>query len=402
MIIRRIAPKVAQKKVAAYARVSTLSEEQEESYETQVRYYRNLIDATEGWGFAGIYADQGITGTSAVKRPQFMQMLEDAKAGKIDLILCKSISRFSRNFVEAQKYVHELKAIHVEIRFEKEGISSFNPSSDLVFSLMAAISQEESRSISENVRWSYRRLAEIGIRHLGNHRILGYSEKDGKLVPNDDAWIIRMVFEEYAKGTAPSVILKMLKNNEAKRLRSEKAFTWSSVMLILQNEVYVGDRLLQKTPPRDFLTKKPDPTEAYDSKFIRNDHEGIITRELWDGVQARLEKERQNRENGLHFRKTAHFLYGKVFCAECGEPYRRFTARKSSGELYKTWRCRGRTNGNGCRNGHIDEAALLKAIGDALKLDADQLSEQTTERVERVEVTDGEVRVSLGTEEKSA
>ena len=120
MIVRRIAPKVSHKKVAAYARVSTLSEDQEESYETQVRYYTKLIEATEGWELAKIYADQGITGTSALKRPQFLRMLEDARAGKINLILCKSISRFSRNFVEAQKYVHELKAIHVEIRFEKE------------------------------------------------------------------------------------------------------------------------------------------------------------------------------------------------------------------------------------------------------------------------------------------
>ena len=157
MNIRRIAPKIAQKKVAAYARVSTLSEEQEESYETQVKYYTSMIEATEGWGFVGIYADQGITGTSAAKRPQFLRMLEDAREGKMNLILCKSISRFSRNFAEAEKYVHELKSINVEIRFEKEGISSFDPGSDLIFSLMAAMAQEESRSISENVKWSYRR-----------------------------------------------------------------------------------------------------------------------------------------------------------------------------------------------------------------------------------------------------
>ena len=208
MNIRRIAPKIAQKKVAAYARVSTLSEEQEESYETQVKYYTSMIEATEGWGFVGIYADQGITGTSAAKRPQFLRMLEDAREGKMNLILCKSISRFSRNFAEAEKYVHELKSINVEIRFEKEGISSFDPGSDLIFSLMAAMAQEESRSISENVKWSYRRLAEKGIRHVGNHRMLGYKEVNGKLTPNDDAWIVRMIFEEYAAGESINPVQK--------------------------------------------------------------------------------------------------------------------------------------------------------------------------------------------------
>ena len=401
MIIRRIAPKVVQKKVAAYARVSTLSEEQEESYETQVRFYKSLIEATDGWGFVGIYADQGITGTSAAKRPQFLQMVEDAHAGKIDLILCKSISRFSRNFVEAQKYVHDLKAINVEIRFEKEGISSFDPSSDLVFSLMAAISQEESRSISENVKWSYRRLAEKGIRHMGNNRMIGFDEVDGKLTPNDEAWIVRLIFEEYAAGKAPSEILSLLQGKGARRMRSDKPFAWSSALAILRNEAYVGDRLIQKAPPQDFLTKKPDPTEAYDSKYIRDDHEGIIPRELWDLAQARLKKEKETRESGLNIRSTTHFLYGKVFCPACGEPYRRYTARRTA-ELYKTWRCRGHANGSGCRNRHIEEKELLQGIAEALNVDAGMIKPETIACVERVTVENQEVAVVLHDESRSA
>ena len=317
MIVRRIAPKVALKKVAAYARVSTLSEDQEESYETQVRYYTNLIEATEGWELVEIYADQGITGTSASKRPQFLRMLDDARTGKINLILCKSISRFSRNFVEAQKFVHELKAINVEIRFEKEGISSSDPGSDLVFSLMAAIAQEESRSISENVKWSYRKKAENGIRHIGNNRMLGYDEIDGKLTPNKDAWIPRMIFEEYAAGIAPSEIIEHLTEKGAQRLRSEQPFKWSSALVILKNEIYVGDRLIQKAPPLNFLTKKPDVMEAYDSKFIRNEHEAIISRAVWDKAQERLKKGRESREKGLSIRRASHFLYGKVYCPRC-------------------------------------------------------------------------------------
>ncbi|MBR3245156.1 MAG: recombinase family protein, partial [Parasporobacterium sp.] len=310
MIVRRVATSIARKRVAAYARVSTLAEEQDESYETQVRYYTDLIHANEGWEMVNVYADHGLTGTSTEKRPQFMQMLEDARGGKIDIILCKSISRFSRRFTDAQKYVHELKSLNVEVRFDKEGLSSFDPNTDMLFSLMATIAQEESRSISENVKWAYRRLAEQGIRHVGNHHMLGYDEVDGKLTPNKDAWIVRLMFEEYAAGVAPCDILRHLQEKGAKRMRSEKEFTWSSVMTILKNEVYVGNRLLQKSPPQNYLTKRPDPAEAYDSKYIHADHEGVVTGAIWDAVQARLKRTETDKKKGVNMRCTAHFLYG--------------------------------------------------------------------------------------------
>ena len=365
MIIRKIERKVANKRVAAYARVSTLTEAQEESYETQVAYYEHMITGTEGWEFAGVYADKGITGTSAAKRPGFLQMIEDAKAGRIDIILCKSISRLSRNFAEAQKYVHALKAIHVEIRFEKEGISSFDPSSDLIFGTMAAVSQEESRSISVNVKWANKKLLEQGIRHVGSNHMLGYDEIKGKLTPNQDAWIVKLIFEEYAAGVAPAEILCHLKERGAQRMRSQRAFTWSAALRILQNEAYVGDRLLQKTPPQNYLTKKPDPNEAYESKYIYNDHEGIISPAVWDAVRERFRRQQELREQGLMPQHTVHFLYGKIFCAKCGEPYRRFTAKNSGGH-YKTWRCRGRVNTGECDCRHIRETMLLHEISDAL------------------------------------
>ena len=361
MIIRRIAKNKATKRVAAYARVSTLTEEQEESYETQVRYYTELITGTEGWDLVGLYADPGITGTSAAKRPQFMRMIQDARAGKMDLILCKSVSRFSRNFKEAQEYVHELKSLNVEVWFEKEGIHSFDPSSDLIFSTMAVVAQEESRSISENVKWAYRRMAELGIRHVGNHHMLGYDEVDGKLKPNDDAWIVKLMFEEYAAGVAPSEILRHLKEKGARRMRSQKEFLWSCVISILQNEAYVGDRRIQKRPPQNYITKKPDPKEPYESKYIYGAHTGLVSPAVWDAVQDRLRRCRREREAGLNRRSTSHFLYGKVFCAECGEPYRRFTIT-SHGQKCKVWRCRGRVKGNGCQGSQIDEELLLAVI----------------------------------------
>ena len=365
MIIHKIAPTLASNQVAAYARVSTLTEAQEESYETQAAYYRQLIELTEGWSFVGIYADQGISGTSASKRPEFQRLMADAKSGLINLILCKSISRFSRNFADAQKYVHELKAINVEVRFEKEGISSFDPSADMIFNMMAAVAQEESRSISENVKWSYRRLAEQGIRHVGCNHMLGYDEIQGILTPNRDAWIVKLIFEEYAAGVAPVTILRHLQEKGARRMRSEKEFTWSTVLRILHNEAYVGDRLLQKTAPQHYLTKKPDVSKEYDSKYLYNDHKAIITPTIWDAVQERLRKQRTAKEQRLSMQSTSHFLYGKVFCAVCGEPYRRFTARNKDGH-YKTWRCRGRVNQQNCTCRHIKEVELLHEIADGL------------------------------------
>ena len=219
-VIRKIEVKKAKKKVAAYARVSTLMEEQEESYETQKNYYEAFICNNPDWEFAGIYADRGITGTSAKKRPEFMRMIESARNGEINIIFCKSISRFSRNVIDAQQYVHELKSMHVEVRFEKEGISSFDGSADLIFSVLASAAEMESRSISENMKWSYRRKMEQGIRHVGSNRIFGYDEINGKLTPNEDAWIIKLIFEEYAQGAAPRDIMAMLEEKGVTRLVS--------------------------------------------------------------------------------------------------------------------------------------------------------------------------------------
>ncbi len=400
MIIHRIAKQVQQKRVAPYARVSTLAEQQEESYETQINYYTQLIDQTEGWEMVRMYADPGITGTSAKKRPEFMQMIQDAKDGKIDLILCKSISRFSRNFAEAQQYVHELKSIHVEVWFEKEGVHTFDPNSDLLFSAMAAAAQEESRAISENVKWSYRKLAEQGIRHVGNNHVLGYDEVNGKLTPNKDAWIVKLMFEEYAKGKGPAEIARILEEKGAKRMRSSRRFSSSSILAVLKNEVYVGDRLLQKNPPQNYLTKRPDPTEAYDSKYLSGDHEAVVSHDVWDAVQKRLKKTEENREIGINHRSTAHFLYGRIFCPECGELYRRFTARNASGP-YKTWRCRGRVNSNGCCSRHISEAELLDGITAALGWkELDESSFDAT--VDKVLIMPDGLQVVMKREEMSA
>ena len=388
MIVRRIARQETGKQVAAYARVSTLDEAQDESYETQRAYYTRLISQAADWRFAGMYADHGITGTSAAKRPEFIRMIEDAKAGKMNLILCKSISRFSRNFKEAQEYVHLLKSYGVEVRFEKESVSSFDPASDMIFGTMAAVSQEESRSISENIKWAYRRLADQGIRHVGNNHMLGFDEVNGKLTPNRDAWIVRLVFEEFAAGKSYNEIIQLLNEKGARRMRSDRPFTWSAIQRTLTNEAYMGDRLIQKTPPQNYLTKKPDLAEAYESKYVYNDHTPIVGKDLWDAAQARLAREQNLREAGFCTRGNCHFMYGKVICGECGLPYRRCTARNSKG-TYKTWRCRGHAE---CGNRHIREDTLIQEICGALGW-AEMNETAFVETVEKVVV--GEEAVSL-------
>ena len=224
---------------------------------------------------------------------------------------------------------------------------------------------------------------------------------DGKLTPNDDAWIVRLIFDEYAAGVAPSIIMAHLQEKGAQRLRSEKPFIWSAALVVLQNEVYTGDRLIQKAPPQNFLTKKPDSMEAYDSKLIRDDHEAIVSREVWDKVQVRLKKERELRENGLNIRNTSHFLYGKVFCSTCGEPYKRCTARHWNQESYKSWRCRGHANGSGCRNRHIAEKELFQGIADALGTDVGLIKAESVACIKRITVKYNGIEVAFHEQESA-
>ncbi|MEG0323183.1 MAG: recombinase family protein, partial [Clostridia bacterium] len=218
MIIRRIAPEREQRKlrVAAYARVSTETEEQTESYETQVDYYTRLIRQNANWEYVDVYADRK-SATSAQHRPEFQRMMADGREKKFDILLVKAISRFARNVVDAQHYVHELKQYDVEVRFENESISSADPTAEMMFNILAIIAQQESKNKSENVRWTYQKLAEQGIRHIGNHRVLGYDEVKGKLTPNGDAWIVKLLFDQYAAGVSISRIIKNLDTAGAKR-----------------------------------------------------------------------------------------------------------------------------------------------------------------------------------------
>lgn len=230
--------KKIKKRVAAYCRVSTDKSSQYDSLETQYKSYLHRISNHPDWEFAGIYADEGKSGTDTIHRPQFIHMIQDARDGKIDLILVKSISRFSRNISDCQNYARELRQLGVEILFEKESLSNMNSSSEFVFSILALAAQTESRNLSDHVRWALEKMYEKGIHRLGNNRVLGYDSINGELVPNQDAVFVKMAFEACAEGKSLSQIAKVLNQAGARRLRSKKGFDHSCVKYLLKNEIY--------------------------------------------------------------------------------------------------------------------------------------------------------------------
>ena len=357
-------PKPTRFRVAAYARVSTKKEQQEESYETQKAYYQKKIEETPGWEFTGIYADKAKTGTKAKNRPGFQQMIADAESGKIDIILCKNVARFSRNVGICQEYVDKLNANNVTVIFEKENIRTDDPTSNFNLALLGAISQDESNSIGLNRRWAYQKRFEQGEYNIGNNRILGYDTVDGKLVPNQDAWIIREIFERYVAGESYSGISRALAQKGAKSLRGGK-FTVETIRYILSNETYVGDKHLMKQPPTDYLTHQPMKLGEYKDYYLTDDHEGIVSRELWDQAQGIKKGFKDNLKNGIMGAGEHHFLYGKVFCGECGAPFVRRTLKTKGGVYRKVWNCRERQkgkNGNSCRCRFISEEDLIAEI----------------------------------------
>lgn len=396
MIIRRIEPKKARetKRVAPYVRVSTNKNNQEESFETQYAAYKNLIEATPEWVLAEVYADKGKSGTSTKHRPGFQKMIADAEAGKIDIILVKSISRFARNVGDCQKYVDILRACNVTVIFEKENIRSDEPTSNFALALIGAIAQDESHSISENRKWTYKQQFADGKFNLGNNRILGYDTVGGKLVPNDDAWIVREVFEQFVAGKSYAAIARSLAEKGAKTIRGGD-FSIVALQYMICNETYVGDKHLQKQPPKDYLTHRPNKQAEYQDYYLKDDHEGIVSRELWDQAQEIRKVHQERRKSGIVGAGEHHILYGKVFCGECGAPFVRRTLKTKGGVYYKAWNCRERQKGqkgNGCRCRFISEEDLIQEIISILgweKMDEAKFAAS----VSRVLVRDDDVQV---------
>ena len=231
-------------RVAVYCRVSKKVETQEDSLEEQQAAYTKLISLRSDWQLVGVYADS-LSGLSAEGRPEFMRMINEAMAGNIDRILCKSVSRFSRNVAECKKYADLLRTRNVTVEFEKEHLRTDDPTSSFIFSLMAAIAENESRSISENIRWGYQERFKRGEFNLGNNRILGYDTVDGKLVPNKAAAAVRLIYARFLEGNTIEEIIRTLTEIGVKT-RKGTPLSRYNIIYILKNETYKGDKLLQK------------------------------------------------------------------------------------------------------------------------------------------------------------
>ena len=336
-----------QKRVAAYCRVSTDKEEQVTSYTNQMKVYTEMINTNKEWVFAGLYADEGISGTKADKRPQFKKMIDDCYKGKIDYIITKSVSRFARNTVECLQYVRTLKGKGIGIYFEEQNIDTLKHDSELYLVIYAGFAQSESESISKNITWTVRKKFEKGKPVFQYKRMLGYKKgEDGmpEIVP-EEAAVVERIFTMYLAGEPIHVIARKLQDEN---LHFEnKTFTFSKPMIagILQNEKYAGDCILQKTITVDPIDKVRKPNEGEAPMWlVENSHPAIISREMFHKVQEEFSRRRTISPVSKKTSLTATGKYSKyalkdvLQCGECGSKYRRVTWSKK-GKKKVVWRC---------------------------------------------------------------
>ena len=362
------------KRVAAYCRVSTDSEEQLNSYEAQKSYYTQKIADSPDWEMAGIYADEGISGTSMKKRTEFKKMITACKRGRIDLIITKSLSRFARNTVDCLETVRLLKANGIGVYFEKENINTLTESSEFLITLFSGFAQAESESLSKNVAWGWRKSAEAGNVYFQYKRMLGYRKgTDGQpeIVP-EEAEIIRRIYRRYLAGCSLGQIKQELEQDNIPT--AQKVERWSSAVIhnILTNEKYMGDALLQKTYITDCITKKVKKNMGERPMYyVENNHPAIISRETFDQVQKEMTRRSSKRKVLQKSGKTELGKYsGKyaltelLVCGECGSPYKRVTWARN-GKKRIVWRCVSRLEFGTkyCHNSPtLDESRLHNAI----------------------------------------
>lgn len=349
------AVKVAKKRVAAYARVSTGSEEQLTSYEAQVDYYTKYIKSKEDWEFVHVYTDEGITATNTKRRDGFNQMIQDALDGKIDLIVTKSVSRFARNTVDSLMAVRKLKAKGVEVYFEKENIYTLDSKGELLITIMSSLAQEESRSISENVTWGQRKRFADGKVSLAYKYFLGYEKGPDGLpkVVEKEAETIRLIYRLFLEGKTLSYIARHLINLKIKTPRGKDKWTTTTVKSILTNEKYKGDALLQKCYTVDFLTKKKKKNEGeVPQYYVKNSHEAIIPPEIHDLVQAEI----KSRNKPSHCHSSLTPFSSKIECGECSGFYGSKVWHSNSKYRKVIWRCNNKyKNKEKCKTPHLSE-----------------------------------------------
>ena len=359
-------------RVAAYCRVSTDDEEQINSYEAQIAYYTEAIAKNPSWIFAGIYADEGITGTMTSKRKNFLRLMDDCEKGKIDMILTKSISRFARNTVDSLSWVRKLRAMNIGVYFEEQAIDSLKAENEMLIGLFSVIAQSESENISANVRWGVQQRMRNGL-YRSNFKCFGYRKgADGvpEIVP-EQAEIVKIIYDRFLDGYSTRQICDFL--NSIGAISYTGKTTWDKVIInqILKNEKYVGDLLLQKTFISDPINKKHRQNRGELPKYlVSNNHPAIIARDKFNAVQMEFARRGSQHkkstksitEQGRYCARYA--LSELLICGECGSHFRRNGKKKTNGDYVYYWRCINRyENGTqNCSNSGVEEKQLQAAI----------------------------------------
>ena len=395
--------KSAVKRVAAYCRVSTDEDEQLNSYETQCKYYDEYISSHNDWKKVQIFADEGISGTQAKKRPEFLKMIRYCRRGNIDIVLAKSVSRFARNTVESLQYVRELKALGIAVIFEKENINTLEQSDEMMLTIFAWFAQAESESISKNVAWGIRRSFEQG--KFSMSAIFGYEKDengDPRIIP-EQAKIVKSIYAMFLKGASYRNIADKLIEQNTPNGRGLVKWSISTISSILKNEKYAGDALLQKTYTVDCISKKTRKnTGELPMYYVSDHHEAIIDRDTFNKVQVEISRRtclkkasgKPTNNNGQYSPKYS--LTERMCCAECGAAYRR-TTWTAKGYKEIVWRCVSRLESGKKKCQHsptLHEESLHRAILEAINgfcAIGDDVRQELKAGIQEVVIPDGQI-----------
>lgn len=356
---------VRRKRVAAYARVSSGKDAMLHSLSAQISYYNSYIGNRGDWELAGIYADEALTGTKE-ERPEFQRLLMDCRDGKIDMVITKSLTRFARNTVTLLATVRELKALGVDVYFEKENIHTLSSDGELMLTLLASFAQEESRSVSENLKWRIRKMFEAGRPNTG--RMLGYRLKDGVLrVVPEEAAVVKMIYADFLSGMGRNLIIKKL-NRMGIPTMYGGPWRESTLYHILTNEKYTGNMLLQKTYHTDHIEKKKRINHGeLPMYYVENSHEAIIDKEAFERVQRKI-RQRAELYPSAPGPKEKHLFTGLLHCGICGRPYRRKVTAMGTKYAKPIWICWTffTLGKNFCHSQRIAESILIARTSEVL------------------------------------
>lgn len=358
-------------RVAAYCRVSTDKTDQINSLENQKRYFYEYVNKNPDWKLARIYADEGVTGTSTKKRKEFNRMIDDATAGMFDIIITKEISRFARNTLDSIFYTRKLKESGVGVIFMNDGINTLDADAELRLTIMSSIAQEESRKTSDRVKWGQKRRMEQGV--VFGRSMLGYDVRNGEIFVNEaGAETVRLIFHKFLdEGKGTHVIARELREEGTVTASYMKSWSNTAILRILRNEKYCGDLVQKKTYTPDYLNHEKKPNRGEENYIvIRNHHEAIISRDIFERTAAELNA-RSDAVKSERKYSSKHCFSGKLKCGICGKGFVPLTKKRHDSSIYSAWRCSENAKNGGK---HTDKAGNEVGCGN-ISVNAETLKE---------------------------